>query len=279
MRHQSLQYYMHDGPKAFRFELAGNLSREAARSLDQDWCTASSAIGDRRLIVDITFVTGVDELGHALIARWHREGAQLIANSKASRALAESILGDPLPEPPLNRDPAAASNRTWPSFHSSFLVRAVILPLLAIMVFPIEADAAMLRPETVADWDVYLQSANSTKLQDRLRPGGSFLWTFEDPERASKVHRGEIVVAPLGENPRRLYSVARLEERDGGVYSELEALALSRNIPAALRVVVDPIVRRVSRNSLTISLKQTEEAVSGKPADAASSEAHERILQ
>jgi hypothetical protein len=69
----------------------------------------------------------------------------------------------------------------------------------------------------------------------------------------------------------KLYSVARLEERDDGVYIELEAIALSRDIPAALRVVADPIVRHLSRNSLLMSLKQTEEAVSGKPADVARS--------
>jgi hypothetical protein len=59
----------------------------------------------------------------------------------------------------------------------------------------------------------------------------------------------------------RLYSFARLEERDGGVYIELEAIALSRDIPATLRLVVDPIVRRVSRSSLETSLQQTADAV------------------
>jgi hypothetical protein len=59
----------------------------------------------------------------------------------------------------------------------------------------------------------------------------------------------------------RLYSYARLEERDGGVYIELEAIALSRDIPAALRMVVDPVVRRVSRSSLETSLQQTADAV------------------
>ena len=59
----------------------------------------------------------------------------------------------------------------------------------------------------------------------------------------------------------RLYSVARFEERDGGVYIELEAIALSRDIPVAVRWVVDPIVRRVSRNTLLVSLQQMEEAV------------------
>ncbi len=43
----------------------------------------------------------------------------------------------------------------------------------------------------------------------------------------------------------KLFSIARLEHRDGGVYVELEALALSRDVPVAARLVVDPIVRRV----------------------------------
>ena len=59
----------------------------------------------------------------------------------------------------------------------------------------------------------------------------------------------------------RLYSVARFEQRDGGTYVELEAIALSRDVPVALRWVVNPIVRRVSRNSMLVSLQQMEEAV------------------
>ena len=59
----------------------------------------------------------------------------------------------------------------------------------------------------------------------------------------------------------RLHNVTRFEEREGGVFIEVEAIALSRDIPPALRWVVDPIVRRVSRASLTTSLQQTEAAV------------------
>jgi len=59
----------------------------------------------------------------------------------------------------------------------------------------------------------------------------------------------------------RLSSITRLEERDGGVYAELEAIALSRDIPAAFRLFVTPIVRRVSRDSLATSLQQTKVAV------------------
>lgn len=58
----------------------------------------------------------------------------------------------------------------------------------------------------------------------------------------------------------RLATIARYEERDGGVYIETEAMALSRAIPMTLHWVVDPIVRRVSRSSLDTSLEQTREA-------------------
>jgi hypothetical protein len=369
----TLDYYMHDGPTAFRFELEGRLDHEGARRLDQDWRTASSVIGDRRLIVDMTFVTDVDESARELLARWHAEGAQLVANSKASRALAESILGEPLPEPPPNARRAGASH-TWLPFH-------VLLPLVALL-FSVNANAVKLKSETIAAWNDYIQSANAN-LQNRVHPGGSFLWTFEDSGRADKVRSGEIVVAPApGPSPKKLpgglihhwigavfvpglelnqilsvtreydrykefyrpsviesktiatngavdefsmrimnkafflktaldadyrattvrlddrrsysvsettrvqeiedygqpgehripegegggliwklYSIARFEQRDGGVYVELEAIALSREIPAALRFFVDPIVRRVSRNSLFTSLQQTGQAV------------------
>jgi hypothetical protein len=58
----------------------------------------------------------------------------------------------------------------------------------------------------------------------------------------------------------RLCTMSRYEERDGGVYIETEAMALSRPIPGALHFVVDPIVRRVSKASLTKSLEQTRDA-------------------
>lgn len=142
MKTNALQYYMHDGPTAFRFELAGDLNREGAGRLSQDWRTAASTLGGRRLIVDMTFVTGVDEQARVLITRWHREGARLIANSAASRALAESILGEPLSEPPANAHLKAASDWTWRPFRSSFLWRTATLLFLATLLFPGEAKAA-----------------------------------------------------------------------------------------------------------------------------------------
>ena len=62
----------------------------------------------------------------------------------------------------------------------------------------------------------------------------------------------------------RLYSITSFEERDGGVYIELEAIALSREIPPSLRWVATPIIRHVSRNSILTSLQQMTQAVSSR---------------
>jgi hypothetical protein len=59
----------------------------------------------------------------------------------------------------------------------------------------------------------------------------------------------------------RLFSITRFEERDGGVYVELEAFALTRDIPASLRWIAAPVVRRIARNSVLASLRKTQEAV------------------
>jgi hypothetical protein len=59
----------------------------------------------------------------------------------------------------------------------------------------------------------------------------------------------------------RIRSVARFEERDGGVYLELEAIALTRDIPASVAWMVNPVVNHLSFNSLTTTLRQTRDAV------------------
>jgi len=91
MRTGGLIYYMHDGPKEFRFALSGRLAGVDANRMDQAWQTASSTIGRRILSVDVTLLTAIDETGRDLLVRWHRAGAHYIANSPASRSLVESI--------------------------------------------------------------------------------------------------------------------------------------------------------------------------------------------
>jgi hypothetical protein len=128
---KSLQYYLHDEPDAFRLELSGSLSGEGARSVYQAWRTALSIIGLRPVIVDITYVVDADERGRALLGLWRRRQARIVAGSPQSRALAEAILAEPYPEPPVRpglRDRITAflrgliANAGIPSFAEGTLV-------------------------------------------------------------------------------------------------------------------------------------------------------------
>jgi hypothetical protein len=63
----------------------------------------------------------------------------------------------------------------------------------------------------------------------------------------------------------RLFSITRFEERDSGVYVELEAMALSRSVPTGLGWLVNPVVNRLSQSALATSLSQTREVVQCLP--------------
>lgn len=376
MKHPALDHYIHDGPTAFRLQLTGVMSGEGVGRLEQVWKTASSLFGGRRPILDITFVTSVDDRGRALLVEWLRAGGHIVANSGASRVLVETIMGAPAPEyEPIPRQRLP--------FRLCFLRWAASLPfLIAAFLLALPANAANLKPETVSAWNNYVDQAQAD-LQRRIQPGGCFLWTMENADRAERVHAGEIVVAPApGPDPKnvpgglihhwvgaifipnrtieqlvnvtrnydrykdyyqpsviesrtvasgdandefsmrimnkalflkvaldadyrvtyvrvdenkiysisrttrlqeidgyggarehvipegeglgyiwKLVSIARMEQRDGGVYLELEGIALSREIPLAARFLADPIVRRVSRNSMLVSLRETREAL------------------
>jgi hypothetical protein len=64
----------------------------------------------------------------------------------------------------------------------------------------------------------------------------------------------------------RLHSIARYQEREGGVYLELEAMALTRDIPGTLKWLVSPVVKHLSINSMATSLRETRDAIEFSPA-------------
>ncbi len=59
----------------------------------------------------------------------------------------------------------------------------------------------------------------------------------------------------------RLVSFARFEERDGGLYLELEVIGLSKDLPGSLRLLLKPVIDRVPRQALTVKLDQTRQAI------------------
>ena len=59
----------------------------------------------------------------------------------------------------------------------------------------------------------------------------------------------------------RLFTLAKFEEANDGVYIELEALGLSRDVPTVLRWLVEPVVERVPKDSMRTTLEETRKAV------------------
>ena len=114
------------------------------------------------------------------------------------------------------------------------------------------AAAAELQSDTLKAWDSYVKNAD-IRMRERVASGHPFLWAQESPERAERVRRGQVAIAPVaGEGSEtvphvevreiqgygrsderllppdagngfvwRIRSMARFEERDGGVYLEL----------------------------------------------------------
>jgi hypothetical protein len=139
-------YYMHDGPTAFSIELAGSLGAYDAKKLEQEWLSASTVIGKKTLVVDLSFVTEIDPAGRQLLLRWHRNGATIVANTPESRSLVKSIIGRVL-------RPLARIAYTSVPYRSASLFRYV-LPIVGLLVLLIPPSAlaqslASVQPTTI----------------------------------------------------------------------------------------------------------------------------------
>ncbi len=56
----------------------------------------------------------------------------------------------------------------------------------------------------------------------------------------------------------------RMEERDGGVYVECEAITLSRGVPLGLGMLVNPMLQSFAEESLKNTLEAKRQAVRSK---------------
>jgi hypothetical protein len=69
----------------------------------------------------------------------------------------------------------------------------------------------------------------------------------ENPDRSNEREK------PIGKDRGflwRLYSYWRFQEKDGGVFVQLESVALSRSVPALLAWVVNPLLKSIPREYL-----------------------------
>jgi len=69
----------------------------------------------------------------------------------------------------------------------------------------------------------------------------------------------------------RTFGITRLQQRDGGVYLEMETVTLSRGIPWEFRWLVAPVTEHLPRSIMTQTLNDTRQAVK-QSANSASSQ-------
>jgi len=80
-------------------------------------------------------------------------------------------------------------------------------------------------------------------------------------ENAGKPNESE---KPVGNDSGfmwRLNSYWRFQQRDGGVYVQLEAISLTRDIPTGLGWLISPFISSIPRESLAFTLTRTREAL------------------
>jgi hypothetical protein len=87
--------YQHDHASVFRFQVLGELRTILVRELEGCWTTARPTIGHRKVIVDLSGVTGWDEAAIALLSRMHHEGAELAGSGTLGQELIRLVVGEP----------------------------------------------------------------------------------------------------------------------------------------------------------------------------------------
>ncbi|MGJ5820703.1 hypothetical protein [Paludibaculum fermentans] len=83
---EALTIYQHDERACFRFQLRGHLDERSARQLECSWLTAQSILGKKDLVVDISGITEVDDVGRKLLNRMRESGAQIQDSETRARA-------------------------------------------------------------------------------------------------------------------------------------------------------------------------------------------------
>lgn len=104
--------------------------------------------------------------------------------------------------------------------------------------------------------DVQYYPLDRTRLYSR-----SYSTRIAQVEDPGKPNERELPVGRDSGYLWRLYSYWRFEARDGGVYMECQAVSLTRDIPAGLGWLIEPIIRDLPRESLERTLEGTRRAL------------------
>ena len=85
--------YIHDEAARLRLCVTGDLDDDSAKELASCWSTASSVVGDRRIVLDLTALDAAHDSGRQLLEALHREGVEFLAQSESQQSLVAEITG------------------------------------------------------------------------------------------------------------------------------------------------------------------------------------------
>jgi hypothetical protein len=91
-----LRFSVRNDADAVRIDLAGSLDGVDVETVYQAWQRDAWDDPLKPVIVDITLITEADGHGRALLVIMHRFGAQIIANSRESSAIAQTLTAEPV---------------------------------------------------------------------------------------------------------------------------------------------------------------------------------------
>lgn len=73
--------YIHDEAAQLRLRVTGDLDEQAAQELASCWTTASSVVGERKIVMDLTGLSSIQETGQRLLEALHRAQVEFVGKS------------------------------------------------------------------------------------------------------------------------------------------------------------------------------------------------------
>jgi hypothetical protein len=127
--------------------------------LELCWTAASSTLGNRTFVVDLTGLTATDDSGRDLLGRWHAAGARFEARTAWARSLAGSITGTRLPAP------EKVAPWSWVRFRTALAAAAVL--------FALTLPATVFAADVALDIQASMPSAGKTARMQVIRTDDS----------------------------------------------------------------------------------------------------------
>ena len=179
-------------------------------------------LGDRTLILDLSFVTRIDDAVRSLFRRWYAAGAEFATSSKRSRDLVESIT-----ERPFTQElPHAPTYRPRFSFKSHALFKSTLLALLALVPVSAQAESPSIISLAPAEGLAFARYIASIQERDPFAESGPVLVEIEGSLPGLYKESRVLAIRLTGESERSEYQVL-LVDGDATVTQEVIARYLA----------------------------------------------------